>query len=63
MKSSKRIIELHESVPKSRNIALVCLSASDLHSRATCNSVAKMIRGVVGGKGQSRWAITTCATN
>ena len=50
MRSSKRIIELHESVPNSRNIALVCLSASDLQSRATCNSVAKMIRGVVGGK-------------
>lgn len=50
MKSSRRIVELHESTLSSRNIALVCLTASDLQSRATCNSVAKMIRGVVGGK-------------
>lgn len=50
MKSSRRIIELYEPASRSKNIALVCLSASDLQSRATCNSVAKMIRGVVGGK-------------
>ncbi len=50
MKSSRRIIELHESTSRNRNISLVCLAASDLQSRATCNSVAKMIRGVVGGR-------------
>lgn len=50
MNSSRRIIELHESASSSRNIALICLTASDLQSRATCNSVAKIIRSVVGGK-------------
>lgn len=48
MRSSRRVIELYESMPCGKNIALVCLTASDLKSRSTCSSVAKMIREVVG---------------